>query len=198
MWNRQRKLEPMKCEVKEMRLRREFSICAFVIVLAIGTREMYNYSLNLEKNKLEAKTTVADAASDDFEWTLYRDGYSPLNYFLSESKSVFLKYAILEERVAIIEPYADMYLYVKSFHEETVSDETSYKVSACKTKAETSSTCTKGSLHHNSSLSTPINIACEPHDVYNITVTSILIDTEPVSRSTASPRVSTCAARSGP
>jgi hypothetical protein len=96
-------------------------------------------------------------------WTLVREDYSPLPYFTS-SNSEFLKYAILEEHNAVIEPGANMYLYVSDY--DTSSAEYSYAFTVC----DEDDACVDGAL---SSASTSVNVGCTPYDTYTITVNKV-------------------------
>eukprot|EP01035_Chromulina_nebulosa_P020765 gene20765-26925_t len=116
--------------------------------------------------------------SKDFGYTLNRDGYSPNQYFLDDAPD-YLSYAILSDTIAVIEPYADMYLYPKSgaYSEDDLSY---YHYHLC--AHDDTSDCVYGSYYpEDSSKSTSVNVQCSPHDKFTLTVNVISINNEVVS-----------------
>lgn len=121
----------------------------------------------------------------DIKWTLYRKGYSPLNYFTSDASS-FLKYKFLDKYAAVIEPYAQMYLYVEDFDSSTA--DTHFYIEVCKIGSDVP--CLKGSLQSSGLNDVPVKIYCEPFDVYNISV--VQYDNEGVATGYSDTREGVC------
>eukprot|EP01035_Chromulina_nebulosa_P020766 gene20766-26926_t len=104
---------------------------------------------NLNKNSnRNDNISVNKRSSNDFGYTLNRDGYAPNQYFLDDSPDYF-SYAVLSDTIAVIEPYADMYLYPKS-----------------------------GAYSDDSSKSTSVNLECAAYDKYTLTINAITINSE--------------------
>lgn len=99
---------------------------------------------------------------DSTIYTLYRDGYEPLEYFTDSSVA---SYKFLDDYDAIIEPRVDNYLYVSSFSDKT---DTSYKFTIC--KKEDIDKCSHGTLSNGEDGTSPVHASCSPYDEYVLTI----------------------------
>ncbi len=98
-------------------------------------------------------------------FTLNRVDYEPLNMF-TEDKSTIVKYTHLKSYYAVIEPYADMELYLDD--DSLISEGFVYEYTICDYSKKTGvgTDCYTGKYSSNDSQS--INIACNPFDKYQI------------------------------
>jgi len=112
----------------------------------------------------------------NFAFTLHRSGYDPLAYFTDNSTvGNIVTYKMLENYGSIIEPYADMNIYIpdldtsKSFH---------FRFTACpydsSTKEKDTTNCELG--EYKASQSRPLTVACKAGDEYFITVNQYSAD----------------------
>jgi len=101
-------------------------------------------------------------------YTLYRDGYEPLEYFTDSSVA---SYEFLKDYDAVIEPRVDNYLYVSSFNEKT---DTSYKYTIC--EKDNLKKCSHGTLSNDDKSSefktSPVHASCQPYDEYIFTISA--------------------------
>ena len=159
------------------------SVFSFLALLTfvIAINENFNGSIGkiiswgkISTLRQDTSNSNGDSENDFPSWTLYREGYSPLSYFTSDASS-FLKYKFLDGNDAVIEPSAFMYLYVDGYDTSSGSDDASsshYKFEVCTEGVDMQ--CVKGTLHRDTS--TPIKIACEPFQLFNVSVKEISSD----------------------
>lgn len=97
--------------------------------------------------------------------TLARKGYNPLEYFTSNA-SDFMTYEILLPHIAIVEPSADMVIYVEDNDAAKM-----YKVEVC----DNGNHCTQGKLYTTEErvVSDTIAVPCLPGSILTISFTSV-------------------------
>jgi len=100
--------------------------------------------------------------TEEIIYTLYRNGYEPLEYFTDSSAA---KYAFLEDYDAIIEPRVDNYLYVSTFNDQS---EYSYKFTIC--EKDNIKKCAHGTLSNKEDDTSPVHASCSPYDEYVLTI----------------------------
>ena len=103
------------------------------------------------------QNTLGFSATVPISFTLKRQGYTVLDHFKSQTQ---LSYAFLENVDAIIEPYANMTLYIDNqdmYH--------TYEYVVC---SDADNTCQTGQL--GPSLNSGVNFACNPYDTYSVAV----------------------------
>jgi len=124
-------------------------------------------------------TDAADVDASILTFSLKRDGYDPLIYFSPLDLSV-VKYEILVNYVAVIEPYAGMALEVYG-----TADDKYYTFEACSLTDSTE--CYSGTLYTDGyKTSQTIKIACEPlEDEYFITVNELSSASDTVLRTSS-------------
>lgn len=84
----------------------------------------------------------------------------------------FMTYSVLASHVAVIEPYADMYLSLFSFD---YSDRYDYKYTICPMQSNNPKDCALGWIFQGE-YDAPVNIECSPYDIYSISVTEYNAD----------------------
>jgi len=108
----------------------------------------------------KASNTSILKTEDKTIYTLYRNGYEPLEYFTDSSAAT---YKFLEDYDAIIEPRVDNYLYVSTFNDKSDS---SYKFTIC--EKDNINKCVHGTLSNKDT--SPVHASCSPYDEYVLTV----------------------------
>ena len=113
------------------------------------------------RSSVKALTTTYSPAthkSTGIQFTTYRVGYSPLEYF-SETPSKVLKYKILDGFVGIVEPYVNMHLKLYGVAD---SESSEYSYSVC----DQDNDCTEFSFPQ------PFKSECTPSDTFHVKVMS--------------------------
>jgi hypothetical protein len=103
------------------------------------------------------QNTIGFSVTEQVSFTLKRQGYTVLDHFKSQTQ---LSYAFLENVDAIIEPYANMTLYIDNqdmYH--------TYEYVVC---SDSDNTCQTGQL--GSTLNNGVSFACNPYDTFSVTV----------------------------
>jgi hypothetical protein len=123
----------------------------------------------LEEDSTSTTTTTTTTSHKAvLPFSIYRDGYSILDYF-SQSPSEVIKYKFLDGYHGVVEPYADMYPYIFAAEEasESGDDTYYYTYTVCKEgDDETSTDCTTEHAYSES-----FSKACTPlEDTYTLTV----------------------------
>ena len=106
------------------------------------------------------------SGSGPAEWTLSRAGYEPLTYFIDSDTT--LKYKILDGYDAVVEPHAEMELYMPAF---ALSDEYYYRFSVC--DADGVSNCRDGKLYveDGNFVQETVTVPCESYEQKYVKVT---------------------------
>lgn len=112
-----------------------------------------------------AVETTSAKSSSPAEWTMQRTGYEVVPYFLTSTAND-LTYAFLKKYEAIIEPSADMTLYVEDY---TESGDTEFYYSYEICSSSDSTDCQTG-IQSNSGKSSSVNIDCVVHSSLSISV----------------------------
>jgi hypothetical protein len=113
-------------------------------------------------------TFTQDLSTSSFEvsYTFKRQNYDPLPYFNKDYSTPYLKYAILNDYAAVIEPSATMefYLYEDSSY--------TYNYSICQQslKQKGSEQCRSGSYSKDSTENNQVEFDCQPYDTFAISV----------------------------
>lgn len=115
-------------------------------------------------------------------FTFYRNGYSPILDFAKTSSSN-LNYVFLSSYDAVIEPYASMYLMIKSGG----SDDSSVYYSYTATSDSDSSQVYSATYYPSDANSTTaLTIDCEPYSTYSILVSEYSSDGDLIDSTTGS------------
>lgn len=143
-----------------------------VILLVAASIHTSRHGLNVSKYVTTSGVFKSRGKSDTdgggaAVWTLSRNGYDPLPYFnMDESDpSSILTYAFLDKYQAVVEPYAEMNLYVEGY---SSSATTYYEFEICKSDDTDGSTCKSGKLANPES--TSVTMACTPFEEMSIKV----------------------------
>ena len=112
-----------------------------------------------------AKSSSKSSDSSTPEWTLTRSGYDPLGYFTDSSS---MSYEFLSGYEAIVEPYAEMELYLPDFK---LSDDVYYRWSVCGSDGVTD--CRDGKLWHEDGAFSQqtVTVPCAAFDELSVKVT---------------------------
>jgi hypothetical protein len=110
--------------------------------------------------------------SSDVEFTLNRVGYDALDFFTG-AVAENLKYVVLKDHDAVIEPYVPMSISVLSGEDDYSTGDTDYyKFSACLSSSSKDSDCYEGTAYVSSdSKNEDMTVECSPLDTFDITVT---------------------------
>jgi Common central domain of tyrosinase len=103
------------------------------------------------------QNTLGFSATDPISFTLKRQGYPVLDHFKSQTQ---LSYTFLADYVAIVEPYANMTLYIDNqdmYH--------TYEYVVC---SDADNSCQTGKL--GPSLNSVVSFACNPYDTFRVEV----------------------------
>lgn len=159
------------------------TLATTVVIVSIALVLYMSYSSS------KAATMTLYSASEDsslsgLQFTLNRYQYQPLRSFIDPSRE-FLKYQILREHVAVIEPHAPMQLYMFG---DSDTEKYSYRFKICpldsSSSASSSSSACYSSVMNAQQESGTVTIPCKPQSVYTITVTELISTTNaPTSRS---------------
>jgi hypothetical protein len=142
------------------------SLVYSVKVLA-PTSELHSTVLKSSSGHISATSTGSTFLS------LQRSGYDPLPYFTAGAPSI-TQYEFLKDAVAVIEPNADMNLYVSDYG-DTSGTYFTYKVcEQSATGATKASSCVSGTLSNNDVTETAsVNVGCTPFAKYSLVATEV-------------------------
>lgn len=120
--------------------------------------------------------TVVDEATtvekNSFRFTLVRSGYDPISYF-STSASEFLNYKVLQGYSAVLEPYANMNLYLLDGTDLNAR----YDYTVCKLNSEVEECYEGAATYDGGAADVSVSVACTPYDEYSVSVSEIDLDT---------------------
>lgn len=120
-------------------------------LLSIGILVSFKNLENITQN------TIGLSASEPLSFTFKRRGYPVLDHFKSQTQ---LSYAFLENVQAIVEPYANMTLYV--------DNQDIYHIYDYVVCSDADNSCQTGKL--GSTINSEVNFACNPYDSFSVTV----------------------------
>lgn len=162
------------------------SVIILVVTLAVISRngDSSSSSSNYEITTLISPTMTIDSSidlSNDFTFTLFRDGYELLSYFdSSNDMKDIATYKMLEDKVAVIEPYQRMKLFV-----EDEVEGAKYVITACKYDedgdAVSSEDCVEGSSSEGAS-NVHFTLECSAFDLYYLEVKEVGSGDNPTKR----------------
>ena len=141
-----------------------------IIVLLATTTNVLNLnsssdSTSSSNDEIKFETTTLDKEdTSNLSFLLFRMGYSPLDYFAAGASPI-LKYKFMSDLKTVIEPNVDMDIQITGFDNYNNYD---FEYLVC---LDTDiDTCDRGFVYSNSSERMIINIDCEPHTSYTITL----------------------------
>ena len=144
-------------EYRDISTQHNKSPAIYVLLLIAGLFILILFDSATTRSSLRTGIDLVEMSS----FTIYRDGYDSLSYFDEDYSG--LKYSFLGDYVGVIEPKAQMKLYVPDY----ASDSDNYfKFSVCEPDGEGS--CVHGKMSNDKSDS--FSLACNPHDEYLITI----------------------------
>lgn len=141
---------------------------ALVVISAGAGVIMTSYSSSPSSKVAISEVAPKSSSSieiSSFAFTLRRIGYDPLDTFINPDAEDALKYTFLTSHVAVIEPNADMNLYISPDED---NDALHYHYHIC--SASKPDECSKGAYSSKSTDDVVVNIGCTPKDTYNIVV----------------------------
>lgn len=119
----------------------------------------------LSSKSMNTKLLSSDLKkSSGMKWTLQRKDYDPIRLFAFDKESLF-SYRFLDDAVAVIEPFADMQLYVENYDS---SSSNHYEFRIC----DSNGVCPTGSLKAVTTniIHVPVSFGCKSFDKLSITV----------------------------
>lgn len=138
-------------------------VLAICSVLLIATISISAGNRMIVSTNFDEDTTNQIFGSEKTGWTLNRNGYDPLQYF---TKGEYLTYSFLDGCSGVIEPGADMNLYLSNT--SSVSEYGALEYAICDIETDD---CVSGVYNVKNMKSTSFNIDCTPFDVYNVNIT---------------------------
>lgn len=158
--------------------RKHYKNVGFILALACVVGVLAYMSMGTTGPSSSRSAFSEDTDSEEIFFTLIRSGYSSLPYFETDSSDV-VKYVLLDDYLAVIEPYADMEFSLLEGEEDT-SESSTYRYAVC--EADDSEVCYKGEYSSTNSMkATSVNVPCKPFNEYTISV-SEFDDTNTVLR----------------
>jgi hypothetical protein len=158
------------------------SFVSAVTIIAITLVLYISYSSGKDSMVTLYSASEEETSSSGVKFTLKRAQYAPLRCFVDSSRD-FLKYRILKEHIAVIEPHAPMQVHLFG---DSDTDKFSYRFQICPSSSSSSSSSTAcySSVMNAKQESGSVTIACKPQSIYSITVTELHPSTNtPTSRS---------------
>lgn len=154
-----------------------------VILISISVVEITKSSDNVQivsGDDMVSDDTVSDVVTGSVvnatealgSLTFNRYGYDPLGYFTDTLTSV--RYKFTEKHMGIIEPSAEMSLFVLDSESAYTSDNTFYEFSVCTADIDTwkstdDSTCYSGTLSASEEETATVTVPCTPFDIFTVT-----------------------------
>lgn len=137
------------------------------------TALVYGKESNMVKDSkittTETMTTTTEDDDDQISFTFIREGYSVLPYFQNNASSI-LKYSILDDYNAIMEPYVEMEFEL--LEDEDLTSSSTYRYSLC--QSDDYMVCYKGEYSpKNAEQSVSVTIECSPYMTYDISVSEM-------------------------
>lgn len=129
-----------------------------ILVLSVGE---FKFETN-RSGSIELEST-------SIRWSLKRQGYDPLSYFLTDN--LHLKYSFLNDYDAIVEPYAPMYLYVSDISSlQSSYSKLSFTVCPEDTSVSYGSGCQSGIYSLKADKSSLFTTGCAPPHVFSVNI----------------------------